>query len=113
MTREQAEANWIWDPKRGDLRPKAWPKNRRIRCTDRNIAAQIALARPGTLIHTSAETDCPRKKAKTDERAESFEVARSQPRKSELALAPGKITFLAVASHIDNVNCLWCRRDYF
>jgi len=25
----------------------------------------------------------------------------------------GNVTHLAVASFIENVNCLWCRRDYF
>ena len=95
MTRAQAEANWIWNPKRGDLRPKEWPKERRIRCTKRNIEAQQHLARPGTLIHTMAETSCPRKAAKTDETTN------------------GSITYLATASFIENVNCLFCRRDYF
>jgi hypothetical protein len=118
MTREQAEANWIWHPKRGDLRPKEWPKNRRIPCTERNIEAQIALAREGTLIHTSAETDCPRKAAKTDEREEVLTTKTqdkilSQPRRSAMSVGPGTVRYLAVADHIDNVNCLWCRRDYF
>lgn len=118
MTREQAEANWIWDPENGDIRPKEWPNGRRPRCTDRNIEAQQSLARPGTLIHTSAETDCPRKAAKTDQRTEPLTPAvkdrlTSQPRRSELALSQGTITHTAVAGFIDNVNCLWCRRDYF
>ncbi len=94
MTRETAEANWVWHPKHGDLRPKEWPKKRRIRPTDRNIMAQ-QIARPGTLIHTAAKTSCPRKACKTDETTE------------------GNVTQLAVATFIDNVNCLWCRKDYF
>jgi hypothetical protein len=94
MNRERAEANWIWDAKRGDLRPKEWPKNRRIRPTDRNIMAQ-QIARPGTLIHTAAKTTCPRKACETDVRVD------------------GNVTHLAVAGFIENVNCLWCRKDYF
>lgn len=101
MTREQAEANWVWHPKRGDIRPKEWPKNRRIHCTERNIEAQIALARPGTLIHTMTETDCPRKRVGFDIRRETYDEGR------------GMIEHSAVASFIENVNCLWCRRDYF
>src|SRR5271170_6369416 len=96
MERERAEANWIWDPRRGYLRPKEWPKNRRIRPTDRNIMAQ-QIARCGTLIHTTAKTTCPRKACKIDERTD----------------ASGTVTQLAVATFIDNVNCLWCRKDYF
>ena len=96
MTRERAEANWIWDAKRGDVRPKEWPKNRRIRPTDRNIMAQ-QIARGGTLIHTTAETTCPRKRCGTDVRHD----------------AKGNIVQLAVATFIENVNCLWCRKDYF
>lgn len=95
MTREQAEANWIWDPKRGDLRPKAWPKNRRIRCTKTNIEAQLTLARPGTLIHSAAETTCWRRRVGTDKHVD------------------GRITYSTESTHIENVNCLWCRRDYF
>ena len=113
MTREQAEANWIWHPEHGDLRPPSWPKNRRLPCTQSNIDAQQSLARPGTLIHTAAKTNCPRKKSKVDERTESYAVAKQARRMSDLALSEGKITFLAVASFIGNVNCLWCRRDYF
>jgi hypothetical protein len=95
MTREQAEANWIFDPKCGDVRPADWPKGRRLPCTPANVRAQRKLARPGTLIHTMAKTTCPRKKAKTDE------------------LIEGGITYSAEASFIENVNCLTCRRDYF
>jgi hypothetical protein len=117
MTREQAEANWTWDPEQGDLRPQEWPNGRRLRCTDRNVEAQIALARPGTLIHTSAETDCPRKAAGTDETEETLtsevkDRLTSQPRRSALSLSPGKVRHLAVADFIDNVNCLWCRRAW-
>lgn len=96
MTREQAEANWGWDPNRGSTRPKEWPKDRRIRPTERNIMAQ-QIARVGTLIHTTAETSCPRKASKTDEKRD----------------AKGNVTGLAVATFIENVNCLWCRKDYF
>ncbi len=95
LTREQAEANWIWHPKRGDLRPKEWPSSRRLRCTDHNIMSQQLLARRGTLIHTAASSTCPRKASAVDVRKETT------------------ITHLAEASFIDNVNCLWCRRDYF
>jgi hypothetical protein len=91
VTREQAEANWIWDSVRGDIRPSEWPKKTRIRCTDKNIMEQQRLARLGTLIHTAAKTSCPRKSTKADSSYEG----------------------LAVATFIDNVNCLWCRKDYF
>ena len=95
MTREKAEANWIWDPQKGDIRPPSWPKNRRIPCSDININAQQRLARPETLIHTMANTSCPRKKSKID-----------APKFKGMEHSGG-------ASFIDNVNCLWCRRDYF
>jgi hypothetical protein len=96
VTRERAEANWIWDPKRGNVRPKEWPKRGRIRTTDRNIMAQ-QIARAGALIHTAAKSTCPRKVCKIDERHD----------------ASGTVTQLAVAIFIENVNCLWCRKDYF
>jgi hypothetical protein len=95
LTRNQAEANWRWDPKHGDLRPKEWKGKRRLRCTDKNVMSQQALARRGTLIHTATKSTCPRKITKVDEESE------------------GKITTLAIATFIDNVNCLWCRQDYF
>jgi len=99
LTREQAEANWGWSPKMGSLWPKEWPKKRRLRCTDRNIMSQQFLARRGTLIHTTAKSTCPRKACKVDVKIERA----------------GKctLTHSAEASFIDNVNCLWCRHDYF
>lgn len=118
MNQLEAEANWVWDPKRGDLRPKEWPKGRRPRCTKKNIEEQQVLARPGSLIHTASKTDCPRRKSRIDEREEVLERntidrLNSKPRKTEISLSPGRVRFLAVAGFIDNVNCLWCRRDYF
>lgn len=101
MTRDQAEANWIWNPRRGDMRPPQWPANHRIRCTPQNIKAQQRLARCGTLIHTAATTSCPRKKSKCDQVVTKYDGGK------------GVCTQTAEATFIDNVNCLWCRRDYF
>jgi hypothetical protein len=115
MTQQQAEANWGWDAKRGSIPFK------RPRLTPENIRAQQKLARPGTLIHW-AKQPCSRGKAKTDERTEKIAEVRSQltsqPRLESVALgvggkAHGTVRFLALASHIDNVNCLKCRRRYF
>lgn len=94
MTRAQAEANWGWDPRLGSTRPKEW-KNRRPRLTSQNIREQQKLARPGTLIHSVNSVTCSRKKKGTDVRKD------------------GNVTHTAVAGFIDNVNCLWCRRDFF
>ena len=114
-TREQAEANWIWDPNHGDLRPKEWPPKRRFPCTSKNIATQQALARPGTLIHTSANSSCPRKAKKRDVRELPLVPKEflSTRRNQDVALAPGKVKMMAEASHIENVNCLFCRKEYF
>ncbi len=99
LTKEQAEANWGWSPKRGSLWPKEWPNGRRLRCTDQNIMSQHFLARRGTLIHTMAVSTCPRKACDVDVKTEQSGAC--------------TLTRSAVASFIDNVNCLWCRKDYF
>lgn len=95
LTRKQAEANWGWSAEHGSLWPKEWTKGRRLRCTDQNIMSQQFLARRGTLIHTVAESTCPRKALDVD------------------VVKEPNITHLATAGFIDNVNCLWCRKDYF
>jgi hypothetical protein len=61
--------------------------------------SQQFLARRGTLIHTMAETTCPRKACDVDIKVEQAGAA--------------TLTQSARASFIDNVNCLWCRHDYF
>jgi hypothetical protein len=110
MTREQAEANWGWDAKRGSIPFK------RPRITAQNIRAQRKLARPGTLIHWAGKP-CSRGKAKTDEKAVPISTCRheleSRPRLETIGLSAGVVRFLAVASHIENVNCLECRRRFF
>ena len=114
MTQAQAEANWGWDAKRGSILFK------RPRLTPKNIREQRKLARPGTLIHWAAKP-CSRGRTKTDERiADSYAVSalESQPRLEAVALGiddenRGTVKLLALASHIDNVNCLACRRRYF
>ena len=52
---------------RGDLRPKEWPKNRRIRPTDRNIMAQQIGASGNTDSH-DRENFLSSKTCKIDER---------------------------------------------
>jgi hypothetical protein len=103
LTREQAEANWGWSAKDGSLWPKEWRNKRRIRCTDRNIMSQQFLARRGTLIHTAAKSTCPRKACKVDDKTEIYQTSAGE----------GRIGHIAEATFIDNVNCLWCRKDYF
>jgi hypothetical protein len=88
MTREALEANWQWDPFKGDIPFK------RPRLTPKNIRDQRKLARPGTLIHWAGKP-CARGAKKTD------------------ACQHGNVTNLAIANHIENVNCLQCRRNYF
>ena len=113
MTQQQAEANWGWDAKRGSIPFK------RPRITPHNIRVQRKLARPGTLIHWAGKP-CSRGRAKVDERTENIAEIRdkleSQPRLESIALGAagsGTVKLLAIASCIDNVNCLQCRRRYF
>jgi hypothetical protein len=114
MTQEQLEANWGWDAKRGSLPFK------RPRITPQNIRDQQKLARPGTLIHWAAKP-CVRGRAKIDERiadATARSTLTTQPRLESIALGlsgdgHGVVRLLAFASHIENVNCLACRKRYF
>ena len=90
MTRKQAEANWGWSPKRGSIPFK------RPRPTSVNICEQMYLARPRKLVHWAyVGTQCERKNSLTDQ------------------WVKGAITFTGEASHIENVNCLACRKFYF
>lgn len=107
MTREQLEANWGWDPKRGSI------PFQRPRLTPGNIADQKKLARPGTLIHWAGKP-CARGKRKTDQRIEApGSVSITKPRMEELQLTHGTVTYTALAGHIGNVNCLACRKTFF
>jgi hypothetical protein len=103
MTRAQAEANWIWDPKRGDLCPPEWPNGRRPRLTPANIRAQRKLARPGTLIHSMMAEGNRKICQRFNRRVDATTVIGSQNgQKANLG-----------ARHIENVNCLECRKRYF
>lgn len=100
LTKAQAEANWVWDPKRGDIPFK------RPRITDENIRAQRKLASPGTLMHWVG-MPCTRAKAQTDGPL-TAEQAGEYMRKHNL-----KVGHMCAASHIENVNCLACRRRFY
>lgn len=91
--RQPLEANWVWDPVRGDIPFK------RPRITPRNIRLQQKLARPCTLIHWAGKP-CTRGRSKTDERKET-------------CASGAVITSSGLASHVENVNCLQCRRNFF
>lgn len=93
MTREQLEANWEWDPKRGSI---PFP---RPRLTPRNIRDQRRLARPNTLVHWAGRP-CARAKKMID----TTEVLGNYP-------GPRRYHMTA-ASHIGNVNCLQCRKNH-
>lgn len=92
MTRDELEANWGWDPQKGSIPFK------RPRLTAKNIALQQEVARPGTLIHWQGHS-CERSRTAMDlvKGYSGNETA----------------TYLAVASHIENVNCLACRKTFF
>lgn len=92
MTREQLEANWGWSPTEGSI---PFP---RPRLTAKNIRDQKRLARPGTLIHWSGKP-CARGVWKID--ATITEMSNCRLEKT------------ALAGHIENVNCLQCRANYF
>ena len=103
MTQEQAEANWVWDPKCGDLWPKEWPKGGRPRPTPQNIRAQRRLARPGKLIHWSAAEVNKKLCLRFNAGVDAVPILGSKTgEKSKLG-----------ARFISNVNCLECRRRYF
>jgi hypothetical protein len=103
MKQAQAEANWIWDPKRGDLFPPEWPKGRRPRLTAENIRAQRKLARPGTLHHFMAAEHNRKICQRFNSRVDATTVIGSQNgQKANLG-----------CQHIGNVNCLQCRKWYF
>lgn len=89
MTTEQLEANWGWDDKRGSIPFK------RPRLTPKNISDQRELARAGTLTHWST-VPCSRGLRMVD----TVPVIGAQPPKD----------FMKQADHIENVNCLQCRR---
>lgn len=105
-TKEQFEASWGWDDKKGSIPYKRLP------LSDKNIKAQAELARPGKLIHWSGKM-CKRGLAKVDVRTVKGPVSLDSPRKENATLGPGSITYMAEAGHIENVNCLACRWLYF
>lgn len=89
--RDALEANWGWSDDRGSIPFK------RPRLTPVNIEAQERIARPGKLIHLALvpEEVCKRK----------FQ---------DIDVTFGKqVTSLSIASHIENVNCLRCRKYYY
>jgi hypothetical protein len=89
MTRAQLEANFGWDPERGSI------PFRRPLLTEKNIRDQQKLARAGTLIHWAGRFTCDRGKQGVD------------------VVEDGNVTHTGLASYIENVNCLQCRRNYF
>jgi hypothetical protein len=89
MTREQLEANWGWDNETGSIPFK------RPRLTLRNITCQQSEARPGTLVHWNGYP-CERGLSGLDDQERGPNVKA-----------------IALASHIENVNCLKCRSIYF
>jgi len=67
----------------------------RPRLTPKNIKTQAETAPAGTIVHHAGKTTtCQRKINKTDE------------------VKDGNITLLGEATHIENVTCLHCRKEY-
>lgn len=92
MRREQLEANWGWDNERGSI------PFQRPRLTPKNIGDQELLARPGTLIHCSSKP-CLRGSRMVD----TVPIIGAEP----------PAVSMSHADHIENVNCLACRKAFF
>ena len=79
----------------------------RQRLTEKNIREQAENAPPGTIVHgCTPKGTCPRKIAKTDAYGPgTYPYDPKNPWRS--------LGTTAEATHIENITCLYCRKEYF
>lgn len=70
-------------------------QTKRIKLTPKNIKTQAETAPAGTIRHWAGSKSCQRKLDEVDRKEENG------------------IIYTAAASHIENINCLHCRKEHY